>query len=405
MKIEKLKQYCKFLRKFIDKRNYHEAFYDGFDKRWYPKNNKVQILRNKFAYLSNGKLVQHAFNDKDFGFNTNCRIQDKFILICFDFDTDKKSQHRQLQLNNAILKVEKLLKIKMYVEDSTKSGDKHGYIIIDKGQSGSRFVNMVLQMLEQVLDKECKKVGLKQFEVKGMPHEYTWKNDKIADVKFSSPAKLPRDWESIDKLSTSKPVDINQLHSFVSGYSLDTEEQTSLNETSCGFHYYGFSETMTAIQADVLNNCFETKKLNKRYIYSTHLATFIYLCWYFKKSKITHPSMELFKFHWLELKSKGLIDISWNKEIATWCKRFLNENQFIDWKDNRYCKSVYSEDGELLVNGVCCSWQITQELYSHVSKLTRGGNSVTMFSLSRTGRTMMSIYDADLRFERQKLAA
>lgn len=418
LNIEKINKYYKFIRPFIDKRNYHVGIYTDSAKNWYPKQTIKEIIKKqKFVYLSNGKLLQHVVSDANYGYNTSCRIKDKYLLICFDIDSHKESADRFETMYSAVEKVKTLLNIDIFVESSTKSGDLHGYIIVDKANKGASHVLMVLRMLEEILNKECLKLGLKQFEIKGMPHEYVWKNERIIDVIFSAPAKLPRDYERIDELLNLKPITIEDLHEFVSSYEEENDiipfrKACTDENKSNGWKYYGFSSIVTAIQSDVLNNCFDKFKLKKRYIYSTHLSIFIYLCWFFKKNHITHPSLKLFKFHWNNLLEKGLIDISWNKEIVIYCRNFLNNNEFINWNDNRYCKNVYVNievKGEIkqkvAVKGVACSWEITEELFRHVSCLHKnkagGGTRVTMFSLIRTGQKNRPKYDASIRFINQ----
>jgi hypothetical protein len=180
----------------------------------------------------------------------------------------------------------------------------------------------------------------------------------------------------------------------------DSEEAIDeLKQGSVTFHYKNFSGVTAKVQADVLNEwgC-DHQKLGRRNIYSGHVAVLTYILYFLSKQKVNYVSHALIKFHWQELYRKGLTDLMYNKEIVIYCRNWISSKGMIQWIDNRYCMSVYSDDGEVVVQGVCCSFKLDSSLVKMLGG-EKGHTPHSIFDYFWGNEHKKPIYCPDLRAE------
>jgi hypothetical protein len=214
-------------------------------------------------------------------------------------------------------------------------------------------------------------------------------------VTSATPAKLPVSC-NLTELASSTPIDLKVLERF----TWDVQETVDdLKQGSVSFHYRNFSAVTAKVQADVLNEwgC-EYQKLGRRNIYSGHVAVLVYILYFLSKQKVDYVSHALLKYHWQELYRKGLTDLKYNKEIVIWCRNWISSKGMIDWIDNRYCMSVYAEDGERVVQGVCCAFRLDSLLIKMLGG-EKGHTTHSIFDYFWDNEHKRPVHCRDLRSE------
>lgn len=388
-----------FLKQFQDPRNYFIAKYVDDKKNWYPVQTICNIVTKpkRFKSIKLSRYCEHITGDpnKALGYNNSPNTNNQYHLYCLDIDFhryNKTLAERAKQL------IRKILGDAFY-EPSTNYKGLHGYLVVNKNYKSAKYMFELMSKLEKILTNMGKKIGLKAIEIMGKPHLYKWENNEIVDVQFSTPAKLPISAD-LTELANRTPLDVKVIEKFVWEHEEKLENIPEENKSN-GFKYHGFSKVLCRIQTDVLNEWGTDKqKLGRRYVHSSHLSVFIYLLWLFKKKRVDYVSHELIKFHWQELYRRGLIDMAYNKEIVIWCRNYISSKGMIEWIDNRYCKSVITEDGEVIVEGVCCAFKLDNELFKMLGG-KYGHTSESIFNYFWDNEHKVPVYDSELRKEKR----
>lgn len=383
-----------FLSQFIDHHNYFEARYNQTGKKWYPKRTIQQIINyHKFCNISRSAYFKHLTGDPNsaLGFTNKATNGQHYHLYCLDVDLIKANSYL---INAAKALMEKELGCKIFWEPSTSGTSLHGFIIVCKHDKSVIYTNKIMRGFEKVVNQKGKKIGLKAVEVMGLPYEYRYENNRIVEIKGSTPAKLPQSMD-LTALIHSEIIPLKQLERYVWAHEDVAFEEPK--EGSTGYKYYGFSGIMQKIQGDVINHWgVSEQQLGRRKIYSGHMAVYLYLLYFCRKSKITHPSHALIKWHWNRLYDLNLIGFKYNSEIVTWCRNYFSSCGMIDWLNNEYCMSVITDDGEIAVQGIACSFQMDQRLFNLL-----GGNKfhtgISIFDLKCSNEHKVPVHSRELR--------
>lgn len=398
-----LRRMCQFLSQFFDKRNYWTGVYqpDG-SKKWTPSVTNAEAVNwQKCRGMTHSHLAEHFAGQAHHGYNNNPSRKQQYILVNLDPDSHDGDWDRARKLALFQQRCEKAFGHKIYFEDSTSGKDKHGYIIIYVGDNNAASRNAVMRSLEPVVNAIALSCGLKQGEIKGYCPTYKYDDQRrVIDRHMPSPAKCVRDYERVDELENSHVYDISEIRKIVADFG---EGKVLMNERSGGSWYKGVTEVLNKISTDLTNVGFKTRKLTKdRNLYSGHLATYTAILYILKKNKIDSPALNLVKWHWQKMKELGLVELSWNKEIAIACNKILSlEYGMLNWIDNRYSPSAYNEDGEEVVKGKACRFELVEQVFSvllSVSKSRGGINGHGIFSQQYFGQRLRPVLDPRARF-------
>ena len=384
-----------WLKQFVDPRNYYCAKYVGDNKKWYPAQTNLSIVNNskRFKSFNTERYFAHLTGDpnKALGFTNNPASNNEYYLLQFDVDF---YEFNSVLANRAKSIIQKYVPDVFY-ENSTNCKGLHGYFLLYKSLKSAKYVRKVLDLLEKLINAEAVKVGLKAIEIMAKPAMYEWEDNIIVGVTSATPAKLPVSTD-ITELASSSPIDLKVLERL----TWDNEEVIDdLKQGSVSFHYKNFSGVTAKIQADVLNEwgC-DYQKLGRRNIYSGHVAVLTYILYFLSKQKVSYVSHSMIKYHWQELYRKGLTDLMYNKEIIIYSRNWISTKGMIEWIDNRYCMSVYSDDGEVVVQGVCCSFRLDSSLVKMLGGET-GHTPHSIFDYFWGNEHKKPIYCPDLRGE------
>lgn len=359
------------------------------------KHKPVHLIRNKsviehFQNLSTGaaswlharwskkRINQHCQAQSTCYYSGSHKKSYKYFLLMIDVDCHKSGN---LQGANAYLEfLRENYFPSLYFETSTNGNGGHGYLIVDKeGFNVDQIKETALRQLEPWLNSLTEGFDIEYVEVKGLPPNPKWGNDKYELKTYQSGtlAKVPRglidrfdelknttvvklsDFMKLPFIKKKSNIKTNSDNGSISGKIFNEKELSGLLE---GRKYDLVSQKILQMldkpQIDTAVDAVVTKY---------DLSVFLMFGEYFSNNMNQDGTLPTERYcgMWNSAKSEGDIDRGWNHHRYKAMRDALSALDLIDWTDENYIVGVPVIDREgkkKRVGGKACKWSFSEDL-------------------------------------------
>lgn len=330
--------------------------------------------------MKNEKFDDHFSGDKTFYWTGNGSPKFPETLLNIDIDCHKKGT-----LAGAIAFVEYLRDNffpNLYFEISTNGNGVHAYVVIEKGDLGSVFLNGLFRRFEQHLRQilSTTNFDVEDVEIKGTCPVFVWGDKKGSLQNYTSGtlAKFPRESHRFEELRNTtrlsylellklpvvekfKPVPSDMqavrlerppVPGSIAGKVIGPEELAELDG-----HYRKVAETLMEVHV--------LKTSGRTVATVEDLAIFLMLLRYFTQNMNRDGSLPYARFKglWTSVFESGDVDRNFEDKRFAALRNYLSSLGLLDWKDDKYTLGTTDSEGNKH-KGKASRWQASELLMS-----------------------------------------
>jgi len=330
--------------------------------------------------MTNEKFDSHFSGEKTFYWTGNGSPKFPETLLNIDIDCHKKGT-----LAGAIAFAEYLRDnffSNLYFEISTNGNGVHAYVVIEKGDLGSVFLNGLFRRFEQYLRQilSTTHFDVEDVEIKGTCPVFVWGDRKgeLQNYTSGTLAKFPRESHRFDELRNTTRLDYLDLLKLpvvekfkplpcqtraerierppvagsISGKIIGPEELDELNG-----HYRKVAETL--MEEHVL------KTTGRTVATVEDLAIFLMLLRYFTKNMNRDGSLPYARFKglWSSIFETGDVERNFEDKRFATLRNYLSSLGLLDWQNEKYTLGICDSDGNKH-KGKASRWQASELLMS-----------------------------------------
>lgn len=330
--------------------------------------------------MTNAKFDDHFSGEKTFYCTGNSSPKAPETLLNIDIDCHKKGT-----LAGAIAFAEYLRDNffpNLYFEISTNGNGVHAYVVIEKGDLGSVFLNGLFRRFEQHLRQilSTTNFDVQDVEIKGTCPVFVWGDRKgeLQNYTSGTLAKFPRESHRFEDLRNTTRISYLELLKLpvvekikpvpsevrvlglqrppvagsISGKVIGPEELAELKG-----HYRKVAETL--MEEHVL------KTTGRTVATVEDLAIFLMLLRYFTKNMNRDGSLPYARFKglWSSVFESGDVGRSFEDKRFATLRNYLSSLGLLDWQDDMYTLGMTDSDGNKH-KGKASRWQASELLMS-----------------------------------------
>lgn len=365
------------------------------------KNKPVHLIRNKsviehFHSLSTGaaswlharwskdRINQHCHEQSTSYYTGSHKKAHQYFLLMIDVDCHKSGS---LKGANAYLEFLKQKHFRnLYYETSTNGNGGHGYLIVDKeGFSVDQIKQAALRQLQPWLNSLTEGFDIEQVEVKGLPPNPKWGNEKYELKTYQSGtlAKVPRGL--IDRFDELKNTTVVKLSDFMKlpYVKRESSSQTNSDNGSITGKIFNEKELSGLLEGGKYDRVSQKilQMLDKTKIDTAvdavaikyDLSVFLMFGEYFSNNMNQDGTLPTERYcrMWISAKSEGDIDRGWNHHRYKAMRDALSALDLINWTDENYIVGVPvigREGNKKRVGGKACKWSFSEDLLEMLSE-------------------------------------
>lgn len=354
--------------------------YNGHPVHCNP-NEKVLAAFNGGRWLSrmtNGKFNDHFSGNKTHYFTGQSNSQFPETLLNIDIDCHKRGTLAGAIAFAGFLKEHHFPGL--YFEVSTNGNGVHAYVVVEKGELGSAFLNGLFRRFEQHLRQilSTTNFDVEDVEIKGTCPVFVWGDRRGQPQNYTSGtlAKFPRDSHRFEELKNTTRLsylDLLKLPTIETNHPANTAvfmlncnprvSAGSISGKVIGENDIAQLEGHYLKVAEILMETHVLKTTGRTVATTEDLAIFLMLLQFFTTHMNRDGSLPYsrFKGMWDAVFAAGDINRSFESKRFATIRNYLSSLGLIEWTDENYTLGTIGSDGSRH-KGKAARWKASELL-------------------------------------------